>query len=120
VYLVRCAKFDQHARTCTAYDDRPPICSGYPWYDDAPDPGRYSLDPVCAFHADVRTVLPLTVVNRERCCDSHGRNCEPPSELCCYSCPEAGHRMGDSLRGVHTDGSLCASPDLSGTSVHGR
>lgn len=25
------------------------------------------------------------------CCDLHNQNCEPPSELCCRSCTEAGH-----------------------------
>jgi len=26
-----------------------------------------------------------------RCCDLHGVNCEPPSELCCEYCTEANH-----------------------------
>lgn len=26
-----------------------------------------------------------------RCCDLHGSNCEPPSELCCRYCTEANH-----------------------------
>ncbi|HEU4543315.1 MAG TPA: hypothetical protein VFR23_19450 [Jiangellaceae bacterium] len=25
------------------------------------------------------------------CCDLHNRNCEPPSELCCWACTEANH-----------------------------
>lgn len=25
------------------------------------------------------------------CCDLHGPNCEPPSELCCASCTEVDH-----------------------------
>jgi hypothetical protein len=25
------------------------------------------------------------------CCDLHGFNCEPPSELCCHACTEARH-----------------------------
>jgi hypothetical protein len=25
------------------------------------------------------------------CCDMHNVHCEPPSELCCYGCTEAGH-----------------------------
>jgi cell division septum initiation protein DivIVA len=41
-----------------------------------------------------------------QCCDLHGRNCEPPSELCCWSCTEAGHPE-------HRDGSTCSAPDLS-------
>lgn len=52
------------------------------------------------------------------CCDLHGRNCEPPSELCCWSCAEAAHRMGDAATGVHlADGSRCSNPDLSHTAV---
>lgn len=41
-----------------------------------------------------------------QCCDLHGRNCEPPSELCCWSCTEASHPE-------HRDGSVCSAPDLS-------
>lgn len=25
------------------------------------------------------------------CCDLHNQHCEPPSELCCQACTEAGH-----------------------------
>lgn len=25
------------------------------------------------------------------CCNMHNEHCEPPSELCCHSCPEADH-----------------------------
>jgi hypothetical protein len=44
------------------------------------------------------------------CCDMHNRNCEPPYELCCERCTEAAH----GLLGVHSDGSACIAPDLSG------
>jgi hypothetical protein len=40
------------------------------------------------------------------CCDIHGRNCEPPSELCCRFCTEAAHPE-------HLDSSTCSAPDLS-------
>jgi len=40
------------------------------------------------------------------CCDLHNRNCEPPSELCCWECTEATHPD-------HRDGSACIAPDLS-------
>ena len=40
------------------------------------------------------------------CCDLHNRNCEPPSELCCFDCTEAVHP--DHWR----DGSDCIAPDL--------
>jgi len=42
---------------------------------------------------------------RARCCDLHGRNCEP-SELCCEKCAEAGHPL-------HRDGRPCSNLDLS-------
>jgi hypothetical protein len=42
----------------------------------------------------------------EPCCDLHGRNCEPPSELCCYNCTEADH-PGHLLLGP------CSSPIVS-------
>jgi hypothetical protein len=41
-----------------------------------------------------------------QCCDLHGRNCEPPSELCCQLCTEASHPE-------HRDGTTCSAPDLS-------
>jgi Fe-S-cluster containining protein len=63
VCAVRCDAFDLDTRECTAYADRPPICSGYPWYGKAPDRERL-LDPWCAYQADVRILLPLTVVGR--------------------------------------------------------
>ena len=44
------------------------------------------------------------------CCDIHGRNCEPPSELCCDRCTEAAH---DTFPIRHADGSTCSAPDLS-------
>ncbi len=40
------------------------------------------------------------------CCDLHNRHCEPPSELCCWQCTEAGHPE-------HAEGSTCIAPDLS-------
>lgn len=48
------------------------------------------------------------------CCDTHGRTCEPPSELCCDHCTEAAHQMGDATRGYHLqNGTLCSNPNLS-------
>lgn len=48
----------------------------------------------------------LTIGADAVCCDLHGRNCEPPSELCCERCTEAAHPL-------HADGSICSNPDLS-------
>lgn len=35
----RCDRFDPETRECTAHEDRPPVCSDYPWYGDDPVPG---------------------------------------------------------------------------------
>ena len=51
------------------------------------------------------------------CCDLHGRNCEPPSELCCWECTEARHSGWTDERGRqrhgHPAGEECSAPDLS-------
>lgn len=65
VCAVRCDVFDPDTRTCTAYEDRPPICSGFPWYGAEPDRERL-LDPCCTFNADVRTMLPIVAVTHGR------------------------------------------------------
>jgi hypothetical protein len=62
VCAVRCDAFDPATRQCTAYGDRPPICSGFPWYGAPPDPGR-DIDPWCAYMDDVRPLLPIVAVN---------------------------------------------------------
>lgn len=58
---VSCDRFDRVTRLCAAHDDRPPICSGYPWYGQPPKELR-ELDPQCSFVADVRTLLPIVSV----------------------------------------------------------
>lgn len=67
-YSVRCDQFDSHYRTCRAYADRPPICADFPWYGLPPEKLRSLTDlpRVCAFHADVRTVLPIVAVTHGR------------------------------------------------------
>jgi Fe-S-cluster containining protein len=71
IWHVACDAFDRHTRRCTAYADRPPICSMFPWYLREPAPeAAMGLPNVCAFHDDVpgRRVLPLTVLTREEAC----------------------------------------------------
>lgn len=63
--VARCDAFDPVTRACTAYEDRPPICSGYPWYGKAPNRSKL-LNPACSYHADVRTMLPLVEVTHGR------------------------------------------------------
>jgi hypothetical protein len=49
----------------------------------------------------------------DRCCDLHGRNCEPPCELCCHDCTESDHPR-------HERTGPCSNPDLSGTGAQHR
>jgi hypothetical protein len=57
----------------------------------------------------------------DTCCDLHGRNCEPPSELCCCACTEARHAGWTTPSGQrrhgHPPGEICSNPDLSGSAV---
>jgi Fe-S-cluster containining protein len=50
---LRCDQFDIDTRLCTAHDDRPAICRGFPWYGRAPssEPGPLPLR--CSFTADL-------------------------------------------------------------------
>ena len=62
---LRCAAYDVANRACTAYDDRPKVCSRFPFYDQEGDKrtldGRTEL--VCGYQADLgRTVLPIVEV----------------------------------------------------------
>lgn len=48
-----CSNFDSETRLCGAYDDRPPVCAGYPLYDAPPRVDAVpSLPPECSFNAD--------------------------------------------------------------------
>lgn len=69
----RCDRFDPDTRMCTAHEDRPPVCSNFPWYGDPPDPsvfggslGRcsYMLDlPPDQRPAGSRPLIPVEVVS---------------------------------------------------------
>lgn len=50
--LWTCDAYDRETRECGAYDDRPQVCSGYPWYGRAPDAGR-ELYAECSYRADL-------------------------------------------------------------------
>ncbi len=52
-YAYSCDRFDPVTRLCTAHEQRPPVCRGYPWYDAAPTPLR-QLPARCAFREDLR------------------------------------------------------------------
>jgi Fe-S-cluster containining protein len=50
-YLYTCDRLGDDGR-CLAYDERPLVCRGYPWYDETPR--RMPLaDPACGYAADL-------------------------------------------------------------------
>ena len=53
-YFYTCLKFDAVARLCMAHDERPAICSDYPWYDIDPVRQEFHGIPArCSFWEDV-------------------------------------------------------------------
>lgn len=51
---LSCDQFDAEARVCTAHDERPPVCRGYPWYGAPPTQAVVEkLSPHCSFVADL-------------------------------------------------------------------
>lgn len=69
VHRVRCDQFNSDTRECMAHDDKPRVCSGFPWYGRTPDdpdcsPVASALSPRCSYNADVRTMLPIVEIRR--------------------------------------------------------
>jgi Fe-S-cluster containining protein len=75
VVSFECSFFDKGTRQCTAYDKRPPMCSGYPWYGNEPADkiakNPHQCPDQCSFLLDVppssrpegsRPFIPLTVL----------------------------------------------------------
>lgn len=55
--FYRCPHFEDDPESaeyglCRNYDDRPPMCSGFPWYGRGPDP-RKGLPLDCSFRIDL-------------------------------------------------------------------
>ncbi|HEU5034036.1 MAG TPA: YkgJ family cysteine cluster protein [Mycobacteriales bacterium] len=59
LHAYRCDRFDAASRLCTAHDERPPICRGYPWYDDAPGTRLVLLPTRCSFRAVIGDTRPM-------------------------------------------------------------
>lgn len=51
-WFFECRHYDPETRTCGNYEHRPPMCSGFPWYGDAPDRTK-ALPHECSFRADI-------------------------------------------------------------------
>jgi len=45
---------------CSVHENKPPICSGYPWYDQQPDKGEYLYSATCGFKEDIAEFDPKT------------------------------------------------------------
>ncbi len=52
-HLYTCDRLGDDGR-CLAYDERPLVCRGYPWYDVAPR-AMALADPDCGYRADQRS-----------------------------------------------------------------
>jgi Fe-S-cluster containining protein len=55
-YFYACDRYDPVSRECTAYDERPPLCSGYPFYGKPlgdPWNTNKALPEECSFRADI-------------------------------------------------------------------
>jgi Fe-S-cluster containining protein len=52
LHAYACDRFDPVSRLCVAHDERPPICRGYPWYNEPPGVRLVLLPEPCAFRAD--------------------------------------------------------------------
>ena len=62
-HQYQCTKFNHATRLCEAHDERPLVCSRFPYYDKEPQPSDAEwLPPQCSYTADVRKMLPLFVV----------------------------------------------------------
>jgi Fe-S-cluster containining protein len=51
-HFYECKNFDAETKQCGIYETRPPICSGFPWYGNKPDPTK-AMPPECGFLEDV-------------------------------------------------------------------
>lgn len=67
--FLACEHYDDAHQMCRAYDSRPPVCSGFPWYGRKPGDGgaeqrcSYLLDvPPADRPAGSRPLIPLTVI----------------------------------------------------------
>lgn len=51
--FYECRNFDRVTRRCTAYEDRPPVCSGFPHYGKKVLPTNIVIPHWCSFRADI-------------------------------------------------------------------
>jgi Fe-S-cluster containining protein len=68
-----CDRFDAEARLCTAYEQRPPVCTNFPYYGRTAIPAPDRLPSRCSFafdvapelrRSDARPLIPIEVIHR--------------------------------------------------------
>lgn len=55
-YFYACDRFDPDTRRCVDYENRPPLCAGYPWFGrslDDPWNVEKALPSECSYRADI-------------------------------------------------------------------
>lgn len=60
-HFYECKHYDPATKQCGNYENRPPICSGYPWYGQQVDNSK-ALPSECSFRADQGT--PVTIMDK--------------------------------------------------------
>jgi Fe-S-cluster containining protein len=60
-FFYNCKHYDRETKQCRNYENRPPICSGFPWYDQPPDSTK-ALPFDCSYRADQG--VPVTLMDK--------------------------------------------------------
>jgi hypothetical protein len=53
LYFYECDQFDGQTNRCRAYDERPEVCRGFPWYSGSPDKKSLLFWRRCSYWHDV-------------------------------------------------------------------
>lgn len=62
-FFYECSWYDRENKRCTNYENRPPLCRSYPWYEGRPDP-QVALPAECSFNADVGRPVAVSIAGR--------------------------------------------------------
>jgi Fe-S-cluster containining protein len=67
-YYYSCRQFDPENNKCLVQKDKPPVCSGFPWYGRKPlgYPPTYSVE--CGYNSDISYVIKHTRVGFRQAC----------------------------------------------------
>jgi len=61
-HFYRCHHFDDETRSCTNYENRPPMCRDYPFYGGTHGDNEVALPKTCGYLVDVgRTPVPVEI-----------------------------------------------------------